>query len=715
MELFQLFVQKFVQLFSSELGNYLFVLAIIFVAAISFFRDKKAVRTYKKEEGFITTKKAIDFLNSYKKDDWIDKKSINDESVFQWLIKYLDGEIIDKKFRPKKQDQYFLLFSYPSILLKSVPRSPVYFAPTLLTALGILGTFTGIFAGLQGIDLTKISDNQNLLNASVKLLSGMKLAFVTSLFGLSLASLFMISLSSSEDKKQRFRKKLYKELNDIAYVESSGKILSRLDSSSNQNSNQQIEQSLSQISTSLARLSLLTPQSISSAIKESLASEDNLLVKNLVELKQINHKLLLPISQDLQSIREIQENQKQTVELLVQQLRQELIEPVVERLDQSAKLTEDASSAVRELKNELGGIAQSLAGAVETIQSFQQDTLQKLQEFAGDLQTILGEFRNDTKGVMEQVASEINRAVDQSITGMESQRSAFEASATQAADTFRGIREDLQMALNTQADQQKQMLREVYTSTEGILTQANEAFQNQSNTLTTVGQEASTLLNQAKDNLLGTLENIDTMLQNTRQTVQSELESFRLDYQNALQQFFDEQNNLLNETLGEQREGLSQVVSNLQQAFSDEAHSRQVMTEQVDQSLVKINATVTEVNKLATAIGLNSSERLAQLQELARTIGNEATRVENSYTQLTGQFRQSLEKMNQAFDVALTTGNQQLSDYLEQAQNSYIGNLREFDQSAAKLYSNLNESSSGLMSVAEYLVAASNELKRSKN
>jgi DNA anti-recombination protein RmuC len=167
--------------------------------------------------------------------------------------------------------------------------------------------------------------------------------------------------------------------------------------------------------------------------------------------------------------------------------------------------------------------------------------------------------------------------------------------------------------------------------------------------------------------------------------------------------------------LGEQREGLSQVVSNLQQAFSDEAHSRQVMTEQVDQSLVKINATVTEVNKLATAIGLNSSERLAQLQELARTIGNEATRVENSYQQLTGQFRQSLEKMNQAFDVALTTGNQQLSDYLEKAQSSYIGNLREFDQSAAKLYSNLNESSSGLMSVAEYLVAASNDLRRSNN
>ena len=42
-------------------------------------------------------------------------------------------------------------------------------------------------------------------------------------------------------------------------------------------------------------------------------------------------------------------------------------------------------------------------------------------------------------------------------------------------------------------------------------------------------------MNEAKDNLLGTLNNIDGMLQNTRLTVQQELEQFRLDYQAALQ------------------------------------------------------------------------------------------------------------------------------------------------------------------------------------
>lgn len=126
---------------------------------------------------------------------------------------------------------------------------------------------------------------------------------------------------------------------------------------------------------------------------------------------------------------------------------------------------------------------------------------------------------------MEQVAVEIQQAVNQSITGMEAQRTAFEASASQASQTFRGIREDLQAALNTQAEQQKQMLQDVQTSTESILIKANDAFQNQSNTLVTVGKEASGLMSEAKDNFLGTLNSIDGMLQNTRVVIEGNTSS----------------------------------------------------------------------------------------------------------------------------------------------------------------------------------------------
>ncbi|WP_461381994.1 hypothetical protein [Devosia indica] len=54
-------------------------------------------------------------------------------------------------------------------------------APNLMTTLGVLGTFTGIFLGLVNFDVTDI-------NASVpQLLAGMKIAFITSIAGMGAA------------------------------------------------------------------------------------------------------------------------------------------------------------------------------------------------------------------------------------------------------------------------------------------------------------------------------------------------------------------------------------------------------------------------------------------------------------------------------------------------------------------------------------------------
>ncbi|MGK7892717.1 MAG: hypothetical protein AB4372_03475, partial [Xenococcus sp. (in: cyanobacteria)] len=315
---------------------------------------------------------------------------------------------------------------------------------------------------------------------------------------------------------------------------------------------------------------------------------------------------------------------------------------------------------------------------------------------------LMSEAQDNFQGMMKQISQEIQQAVNQSITGMEAQRTAFDASASQASQTFRGIREDLQAALHTQAQQQKQMLQEVQNSTEGILVQANEAFQNQSHTLVTVGREASGLMSEAKDNFLGTLNNLDGMLQNTRLTVQQELEQFRLEYQAALQEFFTKQNDLLNDTLGKQREGLAGVVVNLQQTFSEEAIQRKEMTEQVDRSLDRIGETVKTVNTLASSMGMTSSERLGQLQELACTIGQEAHRVERSYQSMTEQFNEALKE-----------GNEQLSNYLKQANETYTRSIQDADQAAAEVCSNLNETSHGLMSVAEFLVVAAKDIKNS--
>ena len=97
------------------------------------------------------------------------------------------------------------------------------------------------------------------------------------------------------------------------------------------------------------------------------------------------------------------------------------------------------SHSVQNLTQELGGVSTSLSQSIITIQTFQGETVGNLERFAQSLQQTLGQFQNETKDVLQQVAQEIHRGVEESVHGMETQRSAFEQSANQASATFRGI------------------------------------------------------------------------------------------------------------------------------------------------------------------------------------------------------------------------------------------------------------------------------------
>jgi hypothetical protein len=637
-------------------GFMLFIVSIAFIMAIRecwsiwYFRNNRCK----------TTERAIQRLQAQSSRNRIQE---SDNDLKRWFLKHIDidGEYTSDQFTPRKNQDKYVLLSYPNILSQSVPRSPVYFAPTLLTALGILGTFLGIFLGLQDINLDSVSKSSDeLLSSSSELLKGMQLAFATSLAGMSTSILFMIGLSLGANARQKYRNSLRKKLDEIAFVNTPEKMLSRLSS----NNNQESIEILREIANNLSGLQSLSAEAIAIPIQQSLSQENSYLINEIRNLHV-----------ELRAIRDSQNERGQTVESLVHQLREELIDPMIERLDQSARLTGEASAAVSELRQELGGITASLSGAVATIQSFQQDTLQQLQEFAVSLQSILAQFRTDTREVLQQVGTEIQQAVSTSIEGMTAQRNAFEESANRAVTAF---------------EAQSEMLR-------------------------TAGQEASRVMRNASENLTSTLSNIDSMLQDTRQTVQDELENFRVAYQEALQQFFTEQNNLLNETLGQQREGLAGVVADLQRIFQEEVERRRQMNEEINQTMQNIRRSVEIINQLSSAIGMNSSERLGQLQELARTIGDEAHRVEHSYRQMTAQFQQMTAQFQQDLHQGLHQSNQQLNDYLAQARESYGKSFSEADRATAQICEQLNKTSEGLMSVAHYLVAATQELTNHRN
>jgi hypothetical protein len=621
------------------------------------------------------TAAAIKFLSDYHKGR---TKTLKDKEKYRpWLKKHL-GTDDPSKFR--KQDDKFLLINYPSVLARPIPRSSLRFVTTLCTAIGVLGTFYGIQDGLQGINLST-QDSKQLMASSTNLLSGMKTAFSTSLMGLGSGSLFTLVLFGSDVFRQKLRDSLRQSLNKIATLETTD------------NANGEVVAALSRVSNKLTGLNKLSSEAIGQAVGNSIAEQFaglNQLSANAIgqavgeQVRSAILPALQAIFREQQQLRQLQENQGQKVlEELIQDLRVQVLEPIAVRLDRSAELTQQASQAVMTLHQELGGISQSLASSILTIQNFQKQTLVELQGFAKNLGVTLNQFQTDTTGVLQQTSLEIHRAVEQSIQGMiaqrsafqesaeqasttfrgireelqtalQTQRSAFEASAKQASLTFRGIREELQTALQTRAEVEQQMLKATQTGIIQILTQANSSFQQQTSTLQAVGVQASGLMNDAKDNLVATLGNIHETLTATRQTVEEDLTKFRQEYQANLQMLFQQQNNLLEETLGEQRDGLARVVTNLDHVFQAEAQRRSQLSEEVDRSMNQIRQAAVEVGRLVNAVGLHDSQRLLQLQELARGIGEQVQKVDNSYRELSSSFSDSLMTWQNHFNESQT-------------------------------------------------------------
>jgi hypothetical protein len=614
-------MQALIEFFSSSFNSGdpvsdIFIRIISGGALLAFILEVRSIVKYRSID-CKETQEGIKYLKKNKSE--INLNLPSDTKIRQWLQRHFliqNGQLIKDENDPQK----FSILSTPSILSQPVPRGPVYFAPTLLTALGVLGTFAGIYLGLQNINLDNISEADNLLKASAELMEGMKLAFVTSLFGLGSSSFFMLFLALGKWGREKRRDDLRSQLREIAILETPVRLLSRV---GNQQSNQQeLVETLKNVADSLKGISNLSADQIGQATGRCFRGVVQQEIKPLYqELYQELQQLRITQESQGQTVETLIKQQGQTVETLIHQMETQLIEPVVKRLDESAALTKEASLAVRELRESLGGISASLSSAISTIQEFQKTTLVELKDFAVNLQEILGQFRTDTEGVMQKVSIEIERAVNTSIEGMEAQRQAFELSAEKAADTFKGIRIDFE----------------------------------------------------------------------------EELKKFRNEYQASLNTFFTEQNQLLQETLGEQRDGLAQVVNSLKTVFIEDS---QHMSEEIQTSMNTIKETVKDVSKLSNTLGLTSGERLAQLQELARTIGDEANQVSRHYQNMATQF-----------NATLQAGNQQLAGYLQQANEVYSNRIQDFDTATANICQQLNSTSHEFMGVAQYLVSAADDLR----
>ena len=511
--------------------NLVFIAIIIGVAAWATRSEMRSTRHYQTVELDLTAT-AIAYLE--KNLEAIARSQVSDR-LWRWFCKHLavNSSTNDRLQLQRELDCYILL-AYPNILSQAVPRSPVAFAPTLLTALGVLGTFAGIYLGLQGVSLEATTDADRLLSDSTQLLGNMKVAFSTSLAGLGTASLLMLVLADGDRRRRNARNRLRKKLDRVAFLETPNRLLSRRDRSKDLDTIKAIASAAENVN----ELTKINPNSLGRSMAQYLAVE------------------LTPV---------------------VETLGEELLSPVAVRLQDNADRVLEMSAAIAELKTTVSFLTDTFSDSKICLDRFQTETVDRLHTFLNRFEKMTQQFQTETRDSMEEIAVKLKEAVEGSVTAMESQRTAFDGSAKTAATTFSSIRQELEAALEKQANLQAEMLENIEIQTRNILTDSQRSFSAQSDNLMTVGNETAKIMNEARFNLLSTLENVDAMLQDTRNLVESELEKFRLDYSDALQTFLSEQNHLLVHTLGRQREGLENVVSELDRTFKEDIQRRREM------------------------------------------------------------------------------------------------------------------------------------------
>nr|WP_225457882.1 hypothetical protein [Vibrio vulnificus] len=462
-------------------------------AVFLFFSYREIVAVIKtkiqlKELGKIKLKASSNVINS---------KSLKKEQLV-WVTDHLvyaptqDGIVVETK------GDLWLTKSPISQMLPSIDSSRYKLIPALLTSIGITGTFLGITLGLS--EFTMAGDSKALLASAAELLEGMKTAFYTSLAGLGTSALFMVWMKISSSVLAKAQKELISTLSS-QYFEASP--IYYLKNMSNEGQKEVLEAQLRSASAVelMGEKMEATSQSLAqlgtSFNGEVIAKQISTALAESIETSMT--PMLGEIKQELSALKDIKEqSQKELVELLIQEMKSELIAPVVEELSKTSAAVTSSNEITSQLNSNIERVVTSTSETVDTINEFQKETMLKLQSFAESLKGILASFKEDTQGAMTSIASEVNTMLNNASQGMDSQRVAFEQSANKAASAFEGMKNSLEAALDERQSAEKDLFENVTGRINDLLSDISNSFESQTSVLAQTGETASQMMTQAQ-------------------------------------------------------------------------------------------------------------------------------------------------------------------------------------------------------------------------
>ena len=554
---------------------------------------------------------------------------------------------------------------------------------SILTIIGVFGTFLGIFIGLQAFDI------QNIEASISELLKALKLAFLTSLVGIGSAVLLKGVVAPLFQMFQKGRNPIEVErdqfMNALRSVETSGEMnlraqLLKLDTTV-KNEGSATREALSNIGTHLA------------GIHVSLTEEDGATFKQL-------HHFTTTFSNKSDELIQLQTQQNRQIQERLNGIREALTgEDESTVFTQLQELTSTVSEKVGEIAAKVGEVAtgQLIEALREVIRDFNKNLTEQFGENFKQLNEAVGktvEWQEQYRQQMDELAKEFRMAAE----SIEQSRIAL-ASAAQSLMTIEdqseslvSIAEKLDPILHTLNDQLdafstlRQKAHEAFPLIEDRLNDLTIGF---SDTVKTVIADSHASMETQR----AALETQTDWLQRTTRETNQHVIELTTRFSDTVKTSIDASQ----DSMHQQRETLTNQLQQLQTAMvTSNQQIHQTINNIRDRLDDVFERSANHIVQVTTSFTQNLTQDMqnilkSQALELSNIVERNREDIENHINALHNDLRKEVNMLNESLEKGLTTSLQTLAGHFESLSNGFVNNYGELTGSYTQVLTALQQ------------------------
>lgn len=350
------------------------------------------------------------------------------------------------------------LHRMPEIFLGQPTPLPGRGLAGALTALGLLGTFIGVSVSLFGVRIDVESGSAELLDGAKYALDGMRVAFFTSVAGLSGSLFWAIAYSRAQARQITVWRRAKAAFEDRTLLVSPTQLLDSMSPERHreaadalERASKSITQSASELDTSAASLARAAETLSSEAIGRYVGRA----------LDQTISGKLVPVFEKIQhSVGDLAE-----VPTLIEKLEREVLSP----LNESGLRLASASERIEETLGPLDADLRDLSVQLRSLVSSLGVSVAKLARQLTDFEKELGEAFSQHKGSFDQILAKSNTGFDEAMTRLGEAKAELGIDLAEVASDFKTVITGIQTSLTESATKQEEGINESLKKSQQVM------------------------------------------------------------------------------------------------------------------------------------------------------------------------------------------------------------------------------------------------------